>query len=100
MDSVKGAPTTQVKLQRSPLVKAFGWVGVAAGVALGALSLAHSPDSTTELNANSGDAPTNTVYVSPSVGGMNLGATQTWTPPDTVAPKGRAEPPVKANPYG
>jgi len=100
MDSVMEGNVAQVVPQRSPLVKAFAWVGIGAGAILGALSLAHSPDSATEVNANSGNAPTNTVYISPTQGGMNLGATQTWTPPDTVAPKGRAEPPVKASPNG
>ena len=100
MNSGNAVDVVQVVPRRSPLIKAFAWVGIGAGVALGALSLAHSPDSDTEVNANSGNAPTNTVYHSPTLGGMNLGATETWTPPDTVAPKGRAEPPVKANPYG
>lgn len=100
MKSARDADTAQVIPRRSPMVKAFAWVGVGAGVTLGALSLAHGPDSTTEVNANSGNAPTNTVFVSPTQGGMNVGATQTWTPPGTSAPKGRAEPPVKATPYG
>ena len=96
MNSANNPGATQVMPHRSPLVKAFAWVGIGAGVALGAVSLAHSPDSATEMNANSGNAPTNTVYVSPTQGGMNLGATQTWTPPNTAAPSGRAEPAVKA----
>lgn len=100
MNILTSAVAPQFTSRRSLLVKTFGWLGVAAGVALGALSLASTPDATTVPNASSGDAPTNTVYVSPTLGGMTMGATQTWTPPGTVEETTVAAPPVKASPYG
>jgi len=100
MNILTSAVATQFTRRRSLLVKTFGWFGVAAGVALGALSVANSPESSTQLNANSGDAPTNTVYVSPTLNGMTMGATQTWTPPGTAEETTAAVPPVKASPYG
>lgn len=99
MDTTTDAVTTQFKQHRGLVVKAFGLVGITAGVALGALSLASTPEPTTVPSASSGDAPTNTVYVSPTLGGMTLGATQTWAPPGTVEATGHAVPPVKAPQY-
>jgi hypothetical protein len=100
MDITSSAATTHLNGHRSLLVKVFGLMGITAGVALGALSLASTPEPTTAPNASSGDAPTNTVYVSPTLGGMTLGATQTWAAPGTVEETGQAVPPVKASPYG
>ena len=49
-----------------------------------------------DMPAGSGDAPTNSVYAQPSVTGMNMGATATFTTPATVEPTTEAVPPVKA----
>lgn len=99
MNILTSAVATQFTHRRSLLVKTFGLAGLSAGVALGALGVVNTPASTVP-NASSGDAPTNTVYISPTLNGMTLGATQTWTPPGTVEETGLAAPPVKASPYG
>ena len=46
--------------------------------------------------AGSGDAPTNTIYLQPSVSNMNMGATATFTTPSSVPPVTQAVPTVKA----
>jgi hypothetical protein len=46
--------------------------------------------------AGSGDAPTNTMFIQPSVTGMTMGATATFTTPTTVEPTTEATPPIKA----
>lgn len=51
----------------------------------------------TSTLAGSGDAPTNTVYIQPSVSAMTMGATATFTTPATVEPTTEAVPPVKAH---
>lgn len=99
MGAMTDALTEGVKQHQKLLVKALGLVGITAGIALGALSAASTPAPTMAPNASSGDAPTNTVYVSPTLNGMTLGATQTWTPPGTVEATIQAVPPVKAPPY-
>ncbi|GCB01290.1 MULTISPECIES: hypothetical protein [Mycolicibacterium] len=60
------------------VAKTLGFVGIAAGVALGA---------------------SNGVYNQPTVGGMNMGATETPTTPSNVEAVPKASPPVKAKPY-
>ena len=62
----------------------LGVIGIAAFVALGALSAAHGGLGVgpgPRLTAGSGSAATNTVFTQPVVGGMNIGATATWTTP-------------------
>ncbi|WP_083906257.1 hypothetical protein [Mycobacterium sp. JS623] len=80
-------------------VKLIGGVCAAAAV-LGAgvltLALDNGGASHTSTLAGSGDAPTNTVYVQPSVSAMTMGATATFTTPATVEPTTEAVPPVKA----
>ena len=46
--------------------------------------------------AGSGDAPTNTVFVQPTVSAMTMGATATFTPPASVPATTEAVPPIKA----
>ena len=46
--------------------------------------------------AGSGDAPTNSVFIQPSVSAMTMGATATFTTPSTVEPTTEAVPPIKA----
>lgn len=46
--------------------------------------------------AGSGDAPTNTTYVQPTVKGMQLGSTNTATTPPSAPATGAAVPSVKA----
>jgi len=46
--------------------------------------------------AGSGDGSSGGVYTQPSVTGMNMGATATFTTPATVEPTTEAVPPVKA----
>jgi hypothetical protein len=50
----------------------------------------------TDMLAGSGDAPTNTVYVKPSVSAITMGATATLSTPDSVPATTEAVPPVKA----
>jgi hypothetical protein len=72
-------------------------LGVAAVGALAALGLGHGGSAPTHtMVAGSGDAPTNTTYSQPAVGGMNVGSTSKWTPPDTEPAIASAVPAVKA----
>jgi hypothetical protein len=73
--------------------RTLGYVGAAAFVSLGVLSLgyAHEGSSGVDL-AGSGDAPANTTYVQPTASDMNMGATATWTAPDSVEPVAKAVP--------
>lgn len=71
----------------SPRVKLLGVVvGTSAVVALGALTVAYGGDDfgTGSTLAGSGDAPANTTYVHPTVGGFGATATQK-SPASTVA---------------
>src|ERR1700755_2134189 len=79
-------------------VRALGLAGAAAFVTLGALGVGYGHgDGKTGTNlANSGDAPTNTVYVQPSDKAMTMGATATFTTPNSVEESPSASPPVKA----
>jgi hypothetical protein len=79
-------------------VKALGLAGAAAFVTLGALSLGYGHgNGTTGTNlANSGDAPTNTVYVQPTDKAMTMGATATFTTPNSVEQSPSASPALKA----
>jgi hypothetical protein len=80
-------------------VKLIGAACAAAAVlGAGALTVAldNSGAGHTTMLAGSGDAPTNTVYVQPSVSAMTMGATATFTTPATVEPTTEAVPPVKA----
>lgn len=71
----------------------------AAVVVAGALTVAFDADGSGHANvlAGSGDAPTNTVYVQPSVSAMTMGATASppSTPPSVPATT-EAVPPIKA----
>ncbi|BBZ26368.1 hypothetical protein MMAD_06630 [Mycolicibacterium madagascariense] len=73
--------------------RTLGIVGAAAFVSLGALSvgLAHDDPRGVDL-AGSGDAPANTTYVQPTAGGMNMGATATWTAPPSIEATAKAVP--------
>ena len=80
-------------------VKLLGAACAAAAViGAGAVTVMLDNGSSGHINmlAGSGDAPTNSVYVQPSVTGMNMGATATFTTPATVEPTTEAVPPVKA----
>jgi hypothetical protein len=84
------------KLRRTCAVLGAGAFATLAvlGVALGTHP---APEST--YQANSGDAPTNTTYVHPSIPAMTMGATATFTPPDPEPATSMAAPVVKATPY-
>jgi hypothetical protein len=73
-------------------------IGAAAFVSLGVLSLGfgHGSGSTGTNLANSGDAPTNTVYIQPTDKAMTMGATATFTTPNSVEESPSASPAVKA----
>lgn len=81
-------------------VKLIGAACAAAAV-LGAgvltVTLDNGGANHTSTLAGSGDAPTNTVYIQPSVSAMTMGATATFTTPATVEPTTEAVPPVKAH---
>ena len=70
----------------------------AAVIGAGVLTVALDNSGATHPStlAGSGDAPTNTVYIQPSVSAMTMGATATFTTPATVEPTTEAVPPVKA----
>ena len=73
-------------------------IGAAAFAALGVLSLGfgHGSGTTGTNLADSGDAPANTVYVQPTDKAMTMGATATWTTPNSVEQSPRPSPVVKA----
>jgi hypothetical protein len=81
---------TQTKRLRT---RTLGIVGAAAFVSLGVLSLGFGHHDGTGVDlAGSGDAPANTTYVQPTAGGMNMGATATWTAPGPVESVAKAVP--------
>ena len=77
-------------------VRLAGLVGAGAFVVLGAVGLSgHGTNATGVTLANSGDAPTNTVYVQPSDKAMTMGATATFTTPLSVEQSPSASPAIK-----
>jgi hypothetical protein len=89
---------TQTRSQANRRVKTLGLAGAAAFVILGAFGLGYGHgNTTTGINlANSGDAPTNTVYVQPTDKAMTMGATATFTTPLSVEQSPSASPAIKA----
>ena len=82
-----------MRLKRSGLVAGVGALALLGGLALGD----HSGNAAVGTNlAGSGDAPTNTVFVSPAVSAMNLGSTETTTVAPSVIATSMAVPAVKA----
>lgn len=81
------------------VAKTFGFVGVAAGVALGAYGTTHAPAPAVAPIASSGHGASTGEYTQPSVADMNFGATATPTTPSSVEAVTVAAPPVKAKPY-
>ncbi|PXX07236.1 hypothetical protein [Mycolicibacterium moriokaense] len=79
-------------------VKLVGAVLAGAAVAAAALTVTFDSNNSGHANvlAGSGNAPTNTVYVQPTVGAMNMGATATFTTPSSLPQVTEAVPPVKA----
>jgi hypothetical protein len=67
---------------------------VGAGILTVALDNGSAPQTSTL--AGSGDAPSNTVYVQPSVSAMTMGATATFTTPGSAPATTEAVPPIKA----
>ncbi len=74
----------------------LGVIGAGAMITLGALGAAQSDGGPANMLAGSGDAPANTTYSSPVVAPANMGATATWSAPDSIEPTTVAVPPVKA----
>jgi len=81
------------------VAKTFGFVGVAAGVALGVYGTTHTPAPAIAPIASSGHGATSGEYTQPTVAAINMGATETPTTPSSVEPVTVASPPVKAKPY-
>jgi hypothetical protein len=73
-------------------------IGAGAVAAMGALGLTCGGvgSGTGSTLAGSGDAPTGTVYVQPTVKGMEAGSTSTEGPPPTTLITSMAAPAVKA----
>ena len=73
-------------------------VGAAAAIALMVVGVLNGVDGLTpgRTLAGSGDAPTSTVYVQPTVAGMSMGATATPVTPSSVPATTEAVPPIKA----
>ena len=69
--------------------------GTAAVAAMAAFAVTHGGAPTSSTLAGSGDAPVLT-YAQPTVGGMNLGATATWSPPGSTLETSMAVPAIKA----
>jgi hypothetical protein len=80
------------------VVKLIGAVCAAAAVVgAGVLTVVLDDDGGhANMLAGSGDAPTNTVFVQPTVSAMTLGATKTFTTPASVPATTEATPPIKA----
>jgi hypothetical protein len=80
------------------VVKLIGAVCAAAAVVgAGVLTVLLDDDGgRANMLAGSGDAPTNTVFVQPTVSAMTLGATATVTTPASVPATTEATPPIKA----
>jgi hypothetical protein len=80
-------------------VKLAGAVLAGAAVAAGALTVAFDGDSSgpAAVLAGSGDAPTNTVFIQPTVAGMTMGATASApATPGTTPEVADAKPAIKA----
>jgi hypothetical protein len=73
-------------------------LAAAAVVGAGVLTVVLDDDGPGHTNtlANSGDAPTNTVYIQPTVSAMTMGATATATTPASAPATTEAKPPIKA----
>jgi hypothetical protein len=79
--------------------KLVGVVCAATALAVGgALTVAFDDGGARQTStlAGSGDAPTNTVFVQPTVTAMTMGATATFTTPASVPATTEAVPPIKA----
>jgi hypothetical protein len=80
-------------------VKLLG-IAVAAAALVGAgavtVALGGNGFGRSAMLAGSGDGSSGGVYVQPTVGGMNMGATATLTTPSSVPQVTQAVPPVKA----
>jgi hypothetical protein len=78
------------------VTRALAVVGAGAFVLLGSLSAMYGggfdEHPGKRIEAGSGSAPTNTTYKQPVVGGMNVGATATWTTPAKTPEVGKAVP--------
>jgi len=86
--------TSRSQLHVKPVLAA---TGVIAFGALGILSSGHdTPQTGPRLEAGSGSAPTNTVYVQPTDKAMTMGATATFTTPNSVEQSPSASPALKA----
>ncbi len=80
------------------VVRLLAVSGACALSALGLLGMHYAAPGSgpSAVLAGSGDAPTNTVYVQPVVGGATMGATATWTTPAATPQVAKATPPIKA----
>jgi Kef-type K+ transport system membrane component KefB len=90
---------SQTRSKRRYVTILFAVIGVGALIALGTLSAASGGldiKPGPRIFAGSGSAATNTTFAQPVVGAMNLGATATWTTPESVPATTVAVPPVKA----
>jgi hypothetical protein len=90
---------SQTRSKRRYVMILLAVIGAGAFIALGTLSAAYGGIDIKpgpRIFAGSGSAPVNTTFVQPVVGGMNLGATATWTTPESVPATTVAVPPVKA----
>jgi hypothetical protein len=91
MDTIRTTTRRGVKLAGAALA-------AAAVIGAGVLTVArddNGPGHASTL-AGSGDAPTNTVFIQPTVSAMTMGATATPDPPPSVPATTEAKPAVKA----
>jgi hypothetical protein len=91
--------TNRTRTKRRGVKFAGAVLAGAAVAAAGALTVAFDGDGSGHANvlAGSGDAPTNTVYVQPSVSAMTMGATASPpTTPSSVPAVADATPAIKA----
>jgi hypothetical protein len=86
----------ETTISTARVTRALAVVGTGSFVLLGSLSAVYGGGFDVHpgkrIEAGSGSAPTNTTYKQPVVGGMNLGATATWTTPATAPEVAKAVP--------
>ena len=94
-----GAMRIQQTINRQRSKQAAAAVGFTAGALMVAIAIASGSDDGGRQNvvAGSGEGSPGGIYTQPAVGGMTVGATETWQSPASVAPTQRAVPAVKAH---
>jgi hypothetical protein len=94
-----GAMRIQQTINRQRSKQAAAAVGFTAAALMVGIAIASGSDDGGRQNvvAGSGEGSPGGIYTQPAVGGMTVGATETWQSPASFAPTQRAVPAVKAH---